>query len=81
MRCSCRQCGTYMMHSEGPELGCVCPECGERCKVCLGTNSVMSRDALKSLARNPMFLQELFEEREQPEEMAVPGHDKDDFVD
>lgn len=51
MRCSCPECGTYMTHSEGLELGCVCPECGARCKMCLGTNTVIQRDELKSRAR------------------------------
>ncbi|MBQ3079106.1 MAG: hypothetical protein IJC48_03780 [Clostridia bacterium] len=40
-----------MTHSEGLELGCVCPECGARCKMCLGTNTVIQRDELKSRAR------------------------------
>jgi len=47
MRCSCQVCGTYMVHSESTELGCVCPECGQRCKQCLGTNTVVSRDKLR----------------------------------
>ncbi len=38
MRCSCHACGTYMVQSEGLELGCVCPDCGYRCKACLGTD-------------------------------------------
>jgi len=50
MRCSCQVCGTYMVHSESFELGCVCPECGQRCKQCLGTNTVVSRDDLKNAA-------------------------------
>ena len=27
MRCACPECGTYMIQSEGIELGCVCPNC------------------------------------------------------
>jgi len=50
MRCGCPECGTYMAQSEGIELGCVCPECGARCKMCLGTNSVISRDELRERA-------------------------------
>ena len=53
MRCSCQICGTYMVHSESLELGCVCPECGYRCKECLGTNTVMSREELSHLRENP----------------------------
>ena len=50
MRCSCQNCGTYMVHSESFQLGCVCPECGQRCKQCLGTNTLVSREDLKQAA-------------------------------
>ena len=60
MRCSCHNCGTYMVHSEGIELGCVCPECGYRCKACLGTNSVVSREALSGLKNNAQLMQDIF---------------------
>ena len=50
MRCSCQNCGTYMVHSESFQLGCVCTECGQRCKQCLGTNTVVSREDLKQAA-------------------------------
>lgn len=47
MRCGCPACGAYMAHSEGLELGCVCPECNNRCKLCLGADTaVISRDKL-----------------------------------
>ena len=46
MRCSCQLCGTYMIQSDGSELGCVCPDCLHRCKACLGTDTVISRDDL-----------------------------------
>lgn len=49
MRCSCGVCGVYMVHSEGRRIGCVCPACGARCTACLGTNTVLSRDALRQL--------------------------------
>ena len=49
MRCGCPSCGAYMAQSEGLEMGCVCPQCGTRCKDCLGTNSVISRETLRSL--------------------------------
>lgn len=39
-----------MVHSESAELGCVCPNCGARCKMCLGTNTVVSREDLKARA-------------------------------
>lgn len=75
MRCSCHVCDTYMNQSEGLELGCVCPNCGYRCKACLGTNSVVSRDELKSLANNPMLMQEIFssfDEDDPPEKDPSP---------
>ena len=55
MRCSCKNCGVYMVQSEDSHLGCVCPECGSRCTACLGTDSVMSRDAIDSLRNDPML--------------------------
>lgn len=60
MRCACQVCDTYMVHSEGLELGCVCPACGYRCKACLGTDSVVSRENLKSLGGNARLLDDLF---------------------
>ena len=82
MRCSCHVCDTYMTHSEGLELGCVCPECGYRRKACLGTNTVLSRDALKSLANNPMFLSSLFnDEQQERTEREVPKYERDEYVD
>ncbi len=47
MRCGCAECGAYMVHSEGLTLGCVCPQCGNRCTACLGTNTVVSREELR----------------------------------
>ena len=81
MRCSCHVCDTYMTHSEGLELGCVCPECGYRCKACLGTNTVLSRDALKNLANDPRYKYELYNEPAEPAERPAPKHEKDEFVD
>ena len=51
MRCGCTECGAYMIHSEGPNIACVCPECGARCSACLGTDSVVSREELRLLKR------------------------------
>lgn len=48
MRCSCQVCGTYMVHSESSYFGCVCPECGQRCRQCLGTDSVVSKEDLQA---------------------------------
>ena len=49
MRCGCPQCGTYMIQSESLDLGCVCPECLYRCRACMGTNTVVSRENLHKL--------------------------------
>ena len=84
MRCSCTVCDTYMVHSESMTLGCVCPECGNRCTACLGTNTVISREALKKLADNPAFLSSLFQDPEEQEETVRPEKEKyerDEFVD
>ena len=55
MRCSCKECGTYMIQAESDHLGCVCPDCGYRCNACLGTNTVVGRESLKALAFDPRF--------------------------
>ncbi len=70
MRCSCHVCDTYMAQSEGLELGCVCPSCGYRCKACLGTNSVVSRDALKGLANNEMLMRDILSSFDDPDAPA-----------
>ena len=72
MRCSCHLCDTYMAQSESLELGCVCPNCGYRCKACLGTNSVIDRDALKSLKDDPVLMREIrsaFDEADAPQDI------------
>ena len=45
-----------MVHSEGLELGCVCPECGYRCKACLGTDTVVDRAALRDIRFDPVIM-------------------------
>ena len=35
MRCGCVYCGAYMVHRDN-NGGCVCPDCGNECRVCLG---------------------------------------------
>lgn len=55
MRCSCKECGDYMVQADSDKLGCVCMVCGYRCNDCLGTNTVITRDALRSLAFDPRF--------------------------
>ncbi len=36
MRCGCVLCGAYMVHKDKGKEGCVCPRCGNECKICLG---------------------------------------------
>ena len=38
-----------MIQSEGLDVGCVCPECLFRCRACMGTNTVVSRENLRNL--------------------------------
>ena len=58
MRCSCKECGIYMIQAESDFQGCVCPECGYRCNDCLGTNTVVSREQIRNLAFDPRFFPE-----------------------
>lgn len=78
MRCSCHVCDTYMNQSEGPQLGCVCPNCGYRCKACLGTNSVISREDLKRLKDDARLMREIFTsfDPNAPEADVDPSPDK-----
>lgn len=55
MRCGCPHCEAFMIQSETDEQACVCPECGYRCNACLGTNSIISRDALDKLKNTDWF--------------------------
>lgn len=55
MRCSCKECGTWMVQADSDKLGCVCTVCGYRCRDCLGTDTVVSREKLRSLAFDPRF--------------------------
>ena len=64
MRCSCRNCGTYMIQADDLILGGVCPDCGERCTACLGTNSVLSPEQIRSLCPNPPSFAEEEEEED-----------------
>ena len=71
MRCSCKECGTYMIQAESDRLGCVCPDCGYRCNDCLGTDPVVSRDRIRELASDPRF---------DPESLAASFTKDDDEV-
>ena len=57
MRCSCRECGVYMIQEEyGLESGCKCPNCGAMCHDCMGSKQQpLPAEALKELFVLGMF--------------------------
>lgn len=67
MRCMCRECGTYMVQAEDGKLGCICPECFARCRDCLGTDTVISKETFKSLKDDPALAEFLFNNRDDGE--------------
>ena len=58
MRCSCYNCGTYMVHAESTHLGCVCPECLYTCSACVTPEggSPLNPDQLRSFLLSRQFL-------------------------
>ena len=80
MRCGCPDCGAYMAHAEGPELGCVCPQCGCRCRDCLGMWAPMSREQLHALAQQPGAFADFFafDGREAP---PKPSSEENEYMD
>ena len=66
MRCACQVCDTYMVHSEGLSLGCVCPNCGNRCRACLGTDSVVSRENLRSIQYDRDVMEDILHSFDEP---------------
>ncbi|MBQ6595134.1 MAG: hypothetical protein IJH78_05670 [Clostridia bacterium] len=82
MRCGCKYCGVYMIHAESTVLGCVCPGCGARCRDCLGTDSVISRDDLRALKGDPAaftrFLEDTEADAEEEEDSSFPFDDRYD---
>ncbi|MBR6108571.1 MAG: hypothetical protein IKQ36_02435 [Clostridia bacterium] len=68
MRCMCRECGAYMVQADDSKLGCICPECFNRCRDCLGTDSVMSREQLKALKDDPIALAMFMAKHEKEED-------------
>lgn len=80
MRCGCPNCGAFMVQAEEGSV-CVCPDCGYRCTACLGTNTVVGKDALSRLQSDPRFsperLMHLFDElgENSEEDEDVPRDD------
>lgn len=58
-----------MVHAGDLKMGCVCPECKERCTDCLGTNSVMSREEIINMGKIPGMLEKIFFSDEDEEDM------------
>ena len=63
MRCMCRECGTYMVQAEDSKMGCICPECFNRCTDCLGTDTVISKEDIARLKEDPLFGSLLLKDR------------------
>lgn len=52
-----------MIQSESLDLGCVCPDCLYRCRACMGTNTVVSREDLKNI----VFIDRTVPQEDEPE--------------
>ena len=70
MRCGCPHCEAYMIQSETEGMACVCPSCGYRCNVCLGTGTVISRERLKALKDTDWFTPQFDSPVSDEEDMA-----------
>lgn len=68
MRCMCRNCGTYMVQAEDGKMGCVCPECFDRCRDCLGTDTVISKEAFEAMKSDPVLASLMLGDRTDDEE-------------
>ena len=80
MRCGCPDCGAYMVHADGPELGCVCPQCGRHCRDCLGLCAPLTREQLRDMARQPGASEGFFA-FDGRETTPAPPSDEDEFAD
>lgn len=80
MRCGCPDCGAYMVHADGPELGCVCPQCGRHCRDCLGLCAPLTREQLRDMARQPGSFEGFFA-FDGREATPAPPSDEDEFAD
>ena len=75
-----------MVQAESDALGCVCTECGYRCRDCLGTDTVVPRERIAALAADPRFsperLTENFRRREaeEPDSWMEDGEGRDRYT-
>lgn len=53
MRCSCQNCGIYMVQDErGLESRCICPNCFATCAACMGTEQTpVDGDRLEQISQ------------------------------
>ncbi len=66
MRCSCQNCGVYMVQDErGLESRCICPNCFWTCSACMGTEQTpVQKEGLKLIA----MLRERYDRQQDTEE-------------
>jgi hypothetical protein len=70
MRCSCAVCGTYMVHHDNSYFECICPQCANNCRVCLGEG--YGKPAVYRLGRT-VFAVSYFDRRDSPKLSLLPG--------
>lgn len=79
MRCSCQNCGTYMVQDEkGLNSRCICPQCFATCSACMGTKQLPEhKEGLELIA----YLRQRYDDAlpETEEEARIP-FDKDDLL-
>ena len=78
MRCTCQNCGTYMVQDEkGLSSRCICPNCFHTCNACMGTPvGPLTVEQLKSVA-----MERLNEERVQRQSDDAQPAGPGDFTD
>ena len=67
-----------MVQAESDALGCVCPSCGYRCRDCLGTDTVVSPENLRSLAFDPRFSPDAIAANFEDDDEMADGETRDD---
>ena len=68
MRCSCKECGEYMVHHEAGLGECICPVCGYKCRDCLGMSTLITKEELEKLKDDPMFELEMMRRTQETED-------------
>jgi len=60
-----------MVHEETGLGGCICSVCGFRCKDCLGTSTLISKEEFSRLKNDPVFESEMLRRNQDTEEENV----------